>query len=55
MRGLFTDTNPTVLAGAAAYAVWNALEFVPSSETVNHLESVIYKSWDKSDDEPVVL
>jgi hypothetical protein len=41
ITGMVTDTNPTAVAAAAADAIWNALDFKPSKEVADHLESVV--------------
>lgn len=34
ISGLITDTNPTIIATAAAYAVWNALDIKLSNDEI---------------------
>lgn len=45
IAGLSTDTNPTVVAVAAAHALWNALGFAPSDETSAFLEAKMREAW----------
>jgi hypothetical protein len=45
ISGLGTDTNPTIVAMAAALAVWRALNVQPPSWAMESLESVVFGSW----------
>lgn len=45
ISGLVTDTNPTIVGGAAALAVWEALAFSPPPDTLERLEAVVFASW----------
>jgi hypothetical protein len=47
IEGLSTDTNPTIVAAAAARALWNALEISVSNETEKNLENYVLQSWQK--------
>jgi len=38
--GTFTDTHPSIIALAAAYAVWRTLGWTPTPEDTQYLESV---------------
>lgn len=51
ISGMTTDTNPTVLAAAAADAVWKALAFTPPADIANRLEALVASSWDRPHDE----
>lgn len=44
IEGLSTDTNPTLVAAAAARAVWLAAGFTPTSEVVARLEQRVLAS-----------
>jgi hypothetical protein len=44
--GMTTDTNPTIVAAATVFAVWNAVNYVPSTEETEFLERKVLKSWD---------
>jgi hypothetical protein len=41
-----TDTNPTIVAAAAADALWIALSFTPPTEAVGFLAQQAFESWD---------
>lgn len=43
--GLLTDTNPTIIAAAAAFAVWEAIGFKASQEELKKLEDIVFNSW----------
>jgi hypothetical protein len=45
ISGLTTDTNPTIVGGAAALAVWKALAFSPPPDVLERLETVVFASW----------
>jgi hypothetical protein len=51
IEGLTTDTNPTIVAYAAALAVWKALGFEPAKELVERLEELVFSSWKRPHDE----
>lgn len=51
IEGLSTDTNPTIVAYAAALAVWKALGFEPPKELVEKLEALVFTSWKRPYDE----
>lgn len=40
--GTDCDTNATIAAAASAFAVWNALEFVPSPELLARIEEHVF-------------
>jgi hypothetical protein len=42
----FTDTTPTIVAAAAADALWTALSFTPPTEAVGFLAQQAFQSWD---------
>lgn len=46
-----TDTNPTIVGAAAALATWSALKFEPPKEVIDKLESFVFSSWERPDDE----
>jgi hypothetical protein len=50
ITGLSTDTNPTIVAVAAAHAVWNALGFAPPDEVVRALEARMFGSFGRGFD-----
>lgn len=43
--GMTTDTNPTIVAAAAARAVWAAAGFVPAAELLARFEAQVFASW----------
>jgi hypothetical protein len=45
ISGMITDTNPTVVAAAAALAVWKAFQFEPTSAAVELIEASVFRSW----------
>src|SRR5262249_14783579 len=51
ITGLTTDTNPTVVGVAAAFALWQAVGFSPSAEVVVRLEAAAFTSWQRDPDE----
>jgi hypothetical protein len=51
IEGLSTDTNPTIVAYAAALAVWKALSFEAPTEVVEQLETLVFTSWNRPYDE----
>jgi hypothetical protein len=44
-----TDTNPTIVGAAAAYAVWKALTYQPSREISEWIEAIVFRSWQTPD------
>ncbi len=50
ITGMLTDTNPSIVAAAAANAIWDAVEFSPSSEAIACMESVVFQSWPRDHD-----
>lgn len=44
--GIHTDTTPTVVAIAAAYAVWKAEQYTPNDTLVASLKELARSSWD---------
>ncbi len=44
LAGLSTDTNPTVVGAAAAYALWSAAQFAPPADVVERLEAAVLAS-----------
>lgn len=53
--GSIVDTNPVVVAAAAADAVWKALSFEPSGRLRKSLESLVFQSWDLPEPDNTVL
>ena len=45
IEGLSTDTNPTIVGAAAALATWSALEFEPSKDVLERIETQACSSW----------
>lgn len=45
IEGMTTDTNPTIVGVAAAFAAWKSLNFEPSTEIVENVESQAFASW----------
>ena len=45
IRGMTTDTNPWIVAAAAANAVWTALDFEPTPEVVARVDARVFASW----------
>jgi hypothetical protein len=45
IMGLTTDTNPTIVAGAAIQAVWAGTEYEPSVEENAFVEQLVFQSW----------
>ena len=45
--GMMTDTNPTIVGGAAAYGVWLALDYSPTPEQIRQIEQVVLSSWQR--------
>ena len=45
IAGLTTDTNPTVVGAAAAFALWQAVGFSPPAEVIGRLEATVFASW----------
>ena len=51
IEGLTTDTNPTIVAYAAALAVWKALGFEPARKLVEQVEGLVFSSWKRPHNE----
>jgi hypothetical protein len=51
IEGLTTDTNPTIVAYAAAQAVWRSLDFVPAKDIIDRMEAIVFSSWERPHDE----
>ena len=51
ITGLITDTNPSTVCVAAAFAVWKALDFVPDEQIVTTMESVVVLVWKRNNDD----
>lgn len=47
IRGLSTDTNPTIVGMASILAIWQTVNFIPTTDTINTLEEQVFASWDK--------
>jgi hypothetical protein len=52
IEGMTSDTNATIVAAAAARAVWRALEFTPPSEVVATIDAEVLGSWTRGDGAP---
>jgi hypothetical protein len=52
ISGMITDTNPTIVAAAAALAVWKAFQFEPTSDTVELIEASVFRSWESPETIP---
>ena len=50
--GMTSDTNPTLVAAAAARAVWIAFEFTPPPALLAALDRRVLASWDREPDAP---
>lgn len=48
IEGLSTDTNPTIVGVAAAFATWQALDFNAPKEVVEKIEKQALSSWSLS-------
>lgn len=46
---LSTDTNPTIVGITAILAVWQAINFVVTSETITKIEEYVFASWNMAD------
>lgn len=56
ITGMTTDTNPTIVAAAAAKAVWSALDFEAPENVTQRMENLVFSSWQRSHDAvPTVL
>lgn len=47
ISGLETDTNPSAVGAAAAFAVWRALACAPPEDTLKRIEDVVRASRDQ--------
>ncbi|HEY4386264.1 MAG TPA: hypothetical protein VGN34_17540 [Ktedonobacteraceae bacterium] len=47
--GFTTDTNPTIVGGAAIQAVWAATNYEPSAEEKAVIEQHVFQSWQHAD------
>jgi hypothetical protein len=45
IAGFTTDTNPSVVGGAAIQAIWSALQYEPSVEEQAHVEHIVFQSF----------
>lgn len=52
ITGMLTDTNPTIVAAAAAMATWKALRFVPQLAVLSRIEAACFESWGHPDEVP---
>ena len=50
ITGLTTDTNPSIVAAAAAFAVWDAIGYKPSASQLEFIQEAALTSWDKPHD-----
>lgn len=51
ITGMETDTNPTIVAAAAALAVWNAIGFEPAHSVHALVEAHVFASWKRQQGE----
>jgi hypothetical protein len=47
IAGFTTDTNPTIVGAAAAFAVWEALGYRPSPDEIERIEKLVFASWEQ--------
>ena len=47
IRGLYMDTNPVLVAVAAAQGTWALLQYEPDAELLHRLEGAVRTSWDR--------
>jgi hypothetical protein len=45
IEGLSSDTNPTIVGGAAIQALWFAVEYAPSQEQMEHVDRLVFQSF----------
>ena len=45
IAGLTTDTNPTIVGGAAVQAVWSALAYQPSSAQQEYVDQLVFQGF----------
>jgi hypothetical protein len=45
IRGLTTDTNPVIIAGASAFAFWEAIGFQPGNDLKETIEAKVFSNW----------
>lgn len=45
IAGLETDTNPSIVGGAAIQALWSAFQYEPSAEEQTHVENIVFQSF----------
>lgn len=45
ISGLSTDTNATIVAAAAAFALWDAVGYVPDADERQRIDDVVLASW----------
>lgn len=45
IEGLTTDTNPTIVGGAAIQAVWSAVDYQPAREQLEHIDQLVFQSF----------
>ncbi|GHO97456.1 hypothetical protein KSF_075040 [Reticulibacter mediterranei] len=45
IAGLTTDTNPSIVGGAAIQAIWSALQYEPTAEEQTHIEKIVFQSF----------
>jgi hypothetical protein len=50
IAGLTTDTNPTIVGAAAAFALWQAVGFSPPAHVIERLEAAVFASWQRPHD-----
>jgi hypothetical protein len=45
IEGFSTDTNPTIVGGAAILAVWSAVAYQPARKQLEHIDQLVFQSW----------
>jgi hypothetical protein len=43
--GFSSDTNPSIVGGAAIQAIWSAFQYEPSAEEQTHVEHIVFQSF----------
>ena len=42
--GMTTDTSPSAVGAATIYAVWDAIEYIPTEEEISHIKEVVFST-----------
>lgn len=45
ITGRIIDTNPSTVCAASAFAIWNALNYIPKEAVTKTMESVVSQGW----------